>query len=390
MLDPNKKMNILFLASWYPNRIEPQNGNFIQRHAEAVLTNCNVAALYVISDHETKGYEVEKQWVNGIFEVVVYYKKTDKLLPFLKYRRYLEAHRLGFEAILEDFKKIDLTHLNVFYPAGIFALLLKKQFDIPFIITEHWTAFLDSNPYKFNLFEKYHILKIGKAASMICPVSDDLKKALQRFGIEGPFKVVPNVVDTDLFNFSEKENSDLIKILHVSTLNDAHKNVVGILNVINKLREKRTDFRLTLAGNKYGDKHSNYAKTLGIPPKMLDIREEIPLEEIAEIMRQQDIFILFSNYENLPCVISEAHASGMFVIATDVGGVSEMIDEQNGFLIAAKDETALYEKLNEALDHFPNYNPKAIRAAAIERYSYQSVADQFLTIYSEILNKSPK
>ncbi len=385
MVDHTKKLNILFLASWYPNKLEPQNGNFIQRHAEAVASICNVASLYVISSHDAEDYEIAQRWVNNVFEVIVYYQKTDKLLPFLKYRRYLKAHKLGFEEILKVFKKIDLTHLNVFYPAGIFALWLKKRFKIPFIITEHWTGFLDINPYKFNLFEKYFILKTAASASMICPVSNDLKNALQKFGIEGPFKVIPNVVDTNLFNFKEKNKSKLKKILHVSTLNDDHKNVTGILNVISKLSNKRTDFHLTLAGNKFGDKHLNYAKQFGIPDEMFTILDEIPLEDIAQIMQQQDIFVLFSNYENLPCVISEAHASGMVVVATDVGGVSEMIDPKNGFLINAREETALFEKLDYLLDHLTEYQPKEIRAAATERYGYTSVANQFYTIYKKVL-----
>ncbi len=385
MVDPKKKLNILFLASWYPNKLEPQNGNFIQRHAEAVAAKCNVASLYVISSHDARDYEIEKSWNNGNFEVIVYYKKTDKMLPFLKYRRYMEAHKRGFEAILAIFGRIDLTHLNVIYPAGIFALWLKKQHEIPFIITEHWTGFLDINPYKFNLFEKYYILKTAKAASVICPVSYNLQNALEKFGIEGPFEVIPNVVDTNLFQLKHKKRSKPNKILHVSTLNDQHKNVVGILNVIIKLRQKRTDFHLTLAGNKYGDKHRNYAVSLGIPTGMLTILDEIPLPEIAKIMQEQDVFVLFSNYENLPCVISEAHVSGMVVIATDVGGVSEMINQSNGFLIQAKDETALFEKLDSLLDNLTQYEPKKISEAATKRYGYDSVADQFYLLYKKVI-----
>jgi len=386
MVDRTKNLNILFLASWYPNKLEPQNGNFIQRHAEAVASLCNVASLYVISSHDAQDYEVDKAWVNGVFEVVVYYPKTDKLLPFLKYRRYLKAHKVGFDEILKEFGKIDLTHLNVFYPAGIFALWLKRKFEIPFIVTEHWTGFLDINPYKFNLFEKYYILKIGKEASMVCPVSYNLQKALEKFGIDGPFEVIPNVVDTQLFALSEKERSDPKKILHVSTLNDDHKNVVGILNVIDRLRKKRNDFKLTLAGNKYGDKHLNYAKKLGIEENLLSIKEEIPLEDIADLMEEQEIFVLFSNYENLPCVISEAHASGMVVIGTNVGGVSEMIDSNNGFVIEAKDEDALFEKLDYLLDHLKNFKAKEIAKTAAEKYSYKSVANQFYNIYQKILH----
>src|SRR5690606_5634777 len=255
MPEQEKKQNVLFLASWYPNKLEPQNGNFIQRHAQAVALLCNVASLYVTSSPDVKGFEIEKKWEKNVFEVIVFYKKTSRSLPFLKLKRYLKAHRLGFAAIHQEFSNIDLVHLNVFFPAGIFALYLKKKFGFPFIITEHWTRFLGIHPRPFGFFEKYYIRKTGKAASAICPVSHDLKKAIQRFGIKGNYTVIPNVVDTGLFHFVEKPAPAVKKILHVSTLNDEHKNVSGILNVINQLRKQRDDFHLTLAENNYGDKH---------------------------------------------------------------------------------------------------------------------------------------
>ena len=387
MIDLEKKLNILFLASWYPNRIEPQNGNFIQRHAEAVSKNCNVAVLYVISVPGIKGFETSTQWVNNVFEVIIYFEKTHSYLPLRKFNKYLKAHRIGYKTIVEQFGSIDLTHLHVFFPAGIFALWLRKKFQLPFVITEHWTAFLKINPHQFNWFEKYYIKKIGAAASMICPVSEDLKKAIEEFGVTGPFKVIPNVVNTELFHISKQKNYSTKRILHVSTLYDQHKNVSGLLNVIARLVKERKDFKVTLAGNKYGDLPVNYAKKLGIPKEVLEIHEEIPLEDIARMMQEDHIFVLFSNYENLPCVISEAHSSGMVVIATDVGGVREMIDTNNGVLINAKDEAALYEQLNQVMDRIPQFDVQEIRRQAVDRYSYQSVANQYLEVYRAVLER---
>jgi len=45
-----KKLHVLFLASWYPSRVLKTNGDFIQRHAEAVALQHNVTVLHVISD----------------------------------------------------------------------------------------------------------------------------------------------------------------------------------------------------------------------------------------------------------------------------------------------------------------------------------------------------
>lgn len=383
-----QKLNVLFLASWYPNRVEPQNGNFIQRHATAVSLNCNVAVLHVLSVPGQVGFEVEINRQNGIMEIVVYFGKTPSWMPFKKYNRYLKAHKIGYERILQEFKTVDLVHLNVFFPAGVFALYLKNKFRIPFVITEHWTAFLEINPYRFSWYESYFIKKIGKAASMICPVSEDLKNAIDNYGIEGPFQVIPNVVDTQLFQAPDQRAHSKIKVLHVSTLYDQHKNVSGILNVLAKLHHKRDDFEVTFAGNKFGDLYTKKAKALGIPNHILTIKEEIPIEDIAKLMEAHHIFVLFSNYENLPCVISEAHAAGMVVIATDVGGVREMIEDKNGFLIQARDEAALLEKLEKALDTISTFQPKAIRQKAVERYSYLSVANAYLDVYKNVLDEN--
>jgi len=244
MIDQAKKLNILFLASWYPNRKEPQNGNFIQRHAVSVSKKCNVAALHVISVEGKQGFEPDAKWVNGVFEVIVYFEKTSNFFPIRKLRNYQKAHQKGFDRILKEFDKIDLVHLNVFWRAGLFALHLRNKKDIPYIITEHWTGFLKINPYKFNRFEKHFIKKIGNSAARICPVSGDLKKAIQQFGIKNQFEVIPNVVDTDLFNLREEQNAStqqqtgVVKILHVSTLIDKHKNVSGLLNVIAPLLDE--------------------------------------------------------------------------------------------------------------------------------------------------------
>jgi len=120
--------------------------------------------------------------------------------------------------------------------------------------------------------------------------------------------------------------------------------------------------------------------------KVVNLKGEIPHTEVAREMQVHDLFVLFSNFENLPCVIIEAQASGLPVLATDVGGISEMVDEASGRLVAAKDEEALLEKMNKMLDEIDNYERVKIREQAVARFSYEEVGERFKNIYQRIIN----
>lgn len=387
----SESLHILFLASWYPNPDEPQDGNFIERHAQAVGQLAKVAVLYVHSLESAKKFQVEITKHKNITECRVFYPKTNRYNFFKKLSNYKKAHKVGYQALLKEFIQFDICHLNVFYPAGIFALYLKKKFNLPIVITEHWTKFLPINPAKFNVHEKYIISKVGHEAAMICPVSKDLKNAIQRFVPHNRYQVIPNVVDTSLFKIRTPYASDQpIRILHISTLNDVHKNTSGMLRVLAKIFRHRTDCTATFIGNHYGDHFIKMADELGISKDRLIILPEIPLEQIATKMVAHDIFLLFSNYENLPCVISEALVSGLPVLASDVGGVKEMVTTENGRLVNAGNEAELESKLIELIENIQLFNPTEISKTARARYGYQSVATSFLKIYQMNSKNSSK
>jgi glycosyltransferase involved in cell wall biosynthesis len=74
-------------------------------------------------------------------------------------------------------------------------------------------------------------------------------------------------------------------------------------------------------------------------------------EEIAKLLSQADIFVNPSYAEGLPTSVLEAGASGLPIIATDVGGTKEIIEDgNNGFLIKPHDTALLKDKINLLLD----------------------------------------
>ncbi len=384
------KFHVLFLASWYPNKLKPQNGNFIKRHAEAVSAFCKVSVIHVRANIQKEKFVIDFNKTENLYEYICYYKKHRLNIPlishFIKINKKIKAYKKTYRLITKKQGKINIIHLNVMLPAGIFALFLKKRYKTPYIITEHWTKFL--NPSEFSSSEKNIIRKIAKNSSGICPVSENLKQKLINFEISGNFTVIPNVVNTNIFYpETNKTKHKIIKLLHISHLDDKHKNISGILNVIKNLSSERNDFTITISGNRNIEQHKKYAKKIGISEKIISFEGKKTSEEVAESMRKHDIFIMFSNYENLPCVISETHMCGMPVISSDVGGISEMIDKNNGILTEKGNEKDFKEKLSLMIDNVGNYSPKNIYAKAQSRYGYKTVAKKYLSLYEKILNK---
>ncbi len=389
----DKKLNILFLSSWYPNRVLPSLGNFVQKHAECVALKSNVAALFIFSDPDCKHkYEIIETTLNNVYTVNVYYKRANHNIPgvFQLQRafRYFKAHKMGLKVIDEKFGKFDLVHHNILYRAGIIAWWLKKTKGIPYIITENWTGYLSSKKIKLGLVTKMLSRMIARNASYITPVSKDLKDSMLKLGFTTHYEIIYNVVNTKLFYpVMNKPNGRKIKLLHVSTLDDAHKNISGMLRVIAELAKQRNDFEILFVGE--GDKiqHIKTAKDLGIYQSVVSFDGVKPTAEVAEIMRNADCFVMFSNYENLPCVIIEALASGLPVVSSTAGGIPEHITDNLGILVKPMDEKALLNAINTAINNIQSgkYDANQLSDYSNNNFSYEKVSHKFHQLYHRIL-----
>ncbi|MBL4704703.1 MAG: glycosyltransferase, partial [Flavobacteriales bacterium] len=166
---------------------------------------------------------------------------------------------------------------------------------------------------------------------------------------------------------------------------DFHKNVSGMLRTIAKLKELRNDFELLIISDGDLEPHRGLCNELQLNDVVF-FEEEQPIAEIGKKMGQSDLFLLFSNFENLPCVIIEALSAGLPVVSTDVGGIPEMLDASNGIMVKPNDEAALLESINTVLDD-RSYDKKSISKKAQEKYSIEAISSQLLGIYNEVISE---
>jgi glycosyltransferase involved in cell wall biosynthesis len=270
------------------------------------------------------------------------------------------------------------------FPIGFVGLLLKLRWRIPLLFTEHWTCYHETAQPQPTRFQQFFLRWIGKKANLIMPVSLDLAAAMQRFGINAPMKVVPNVVDPLVFAPVEKRPHGVYRFVHISSLDPEQKNFHLLLRAFHQLKKQQAKVELHVISD--GD-YNAYAKLI----KGFEFANSIHFHGrqdsagVAAMLQFADALVLSSRFENLPCVLLEALSTGTPMISTQVGGVAELINDSNGILVASEDEQALLAAMIEIQQR--QYVAQELHQVALQKYSPTAIAGLFLEAYQLVLNK---
>lgn len=379
---------ILFLPAWYPNRFDNMFGLFVQRHAQTSATDNQVIVLYVFGNEgkEEKGTVIKQ--TDNLTEYIRYYSKFSSGIQWIdspiRFFQYFYQSFALFKKIKAMHGLPRLAHVNILTRAGIVAFLLKKWYKIPYVITEHWSRY-QPYPGTYKGFLRKWITKIVvKNASALSTVTRHLYGAMSEFGLVNPhFMVINNVVDVHLFTPKwEANQSAPIKFINLTCFEDKSKNISGLISAIQKLANKRYDFLCYLVGEGQDWKWlKKMSDDLGLTDQYIVFTGKLEGESLVNKIRECDFLVSSSHYENMPVVISEAFACGLPVLSTDVGGIREHINQENGILIPKNDPSELVNGLNLMLDSCRNYNQEKIRDYALKNFSPGAVALQLESLY---------
>jgi glycosyltransferase involved in cell wall biosynthesis len=385
-----KRLNVLFISSWYPSRVNNLLGIFVKRHAAAVARFCNVSVIYVCSD-EHEG--VEESMEDNVYTLRVYYKKVSSAVPiysqWLKWRSYINAWKKAIQIYEAKKGKPDIINANVVFPVSAIAIKLKAKWKVPFVITEHWTGYFpEDGRYKGMMVEK--ISKAGvREASGIITVSESLKKQMLSLGLTNTYSVIPNIVDEKLFTIStiKHDAAKAFNFIHISGLDNDQKNVNGIIKVFAKVHTGVPATTLTIVGNGAGISDlKTLAKSLNLESSVTFTGTKTGTDLVA-LVQYADAFVLFSNYENLPCVMLEAMCCGLPVISATVGDIPAYINDANGLLIDAGNENELVRAMEQMIKKRGDYNSEVIRNTVIDKVNADVIGKQFVEVYNKVLQK---
>jgi len=382
----SKQRYILWLPSWYPNELEPYNGDFIQRHAKAASCHNPVTVIFFTQYGEkvSSTYKIQQQVHGNLKEIIVYvpFKTSFRLLDRIRYNlRFYSFARKFLRNYFRENGLPSLVHVHVPVKAGNLALWIKRKWGVPFIASEHASTYFKESGSDFfknrHWLHRKQVKKIFSGASVVINVSNTVRKILMGLFPIRRSAVIYNVVDTSLFKWSAlKEN--VFTYIHVSSLTE-QKNVFGILRAFKKLFEIRKDWQLIMVGP-----HTAGIRQFIDQEKLNEhvyLTGEVPYAEVARRMQKSNVFVLFSKHENFPCVIVEALCCGLPVISSDVAGIGEAVNASNGILVRSEDEEQLLQALIEIREIHHKYDALQIAADAAGQFGYETIAEKFDELY---------
>jgi glycosyltransferase involved in cell wall biosynthesis len=391
----DRPLHILFLPRWYPNKYDPMLGLFVRRHAEAAANLNKISVVFAFPSEEKmhKTFSTAITDEGNLYTVNVLYKKSPKknsIAKLINLFRFFYALHIGMAKVNDARGKADLIHVHILTRLALVALWMKKIHGIPYLITEHWSRYLPTRNEFGGILRKSLSRLVVKNAELVTTVTENLALAMQNHGLRNEhYVILPNVVDMDLFLPEKHTSSGKIRMIHISCFEDRSKNISGLLRVLSKLSEIRSDIECVLIGEGMDQKMlTDYAHTLGLYEPFLRFTGLLEGKKLAETLASCDFLLLFSNYENMPVVILEAFACGLPVIATEVGGIPEMVQPENGLLVKAADEDAMLQAILEMAEKHQDYNHLKIRQSVEDQYSKKAVGELLTTWYHKILKLS--
>jgi len=276
--------------------------------------------------------------------------------------------RSGFRA--------DLFHAHV-YQAGVAALVAAKRYRVPLVVSEHSSHF-SLGTLQRSAARRARI--VFRAADLVCPVSEHLRRSIEASGVRGRFDVVPNPVDTTVFAPCPPRG-DRPTALFVGGL-DPIKQVDVLIRAFARLG--RSDIQLELVGDgaARGELEA-LAERLGVA-RAVHFRGYLPREEVARRIALSSFLVLPSRTETFGCVLAEALAVGRPVVATRVGAIPEIVTADNGILVPPADEEALADALARMSHVYSDFDWRMLSSGARDRFGLEAVGRRWDEIYASL------
>jgi len=290
---------------------------------------------------------------------------------------------------------LDVVHSHYLIPHSIVGNIVKQISGVPHVITAHGS---DMHTAGDNPGLKEVLRWSLENADAVTFVSDYLRRKCENiFGTDFGGKVIPNFVDTILFNKARKNGlrkelgvpEDAIVISHASNFRPV-KDVYSVgLAARRLMQDKGLKDRVYffIAGDSSAPDYIRLKQDIdyvGLSERFRFLGKQ---ETIAPMLAESDIALLTSHREGCPLFVLEALASEVPVVSSSIGGVPEIINSgQNGLLYDAGDSEGLIHSLHFLIEN-PNLRESMGRRGLqtiVDKFSKETVMGEYKSIYEMV------
>ncbi|MDQ8206498.1 N-acetyl-alpha-D-glucosaminyl L-malate synthase BshA [Coraliomargarita sp. SDUM461003] len=288
--------------------------------------------------------------------------------------------------------QLDILHVHYAVPHATGALLAKQmlgQKKSPVIVTTlHGTDtnLLGKDPH-YRPIIKYSI----ENSDGVTTVSESLKaQTIETFEVEHPITVIPNFYAPGPVTQSREEVRQMLQVrdseyllLHMSNIRPG-KRVADLLTALARLKNRKHVKLLILAGGDFEPYQADLIR-LGIQDRVIVIRD---VKEIEDYLNACDLGVYASEAESFGLSILETLAHGKAVVATEVGGIPEVVqDGRTGRLVPAHSPGAIAAAIDQLIEEPQRMQAMGLAAAkeAQARFAPPVIRDQYLKYYLDLL-----
>lgn len=310
--------------------------------------------------------------------------------PVVRHRRPF-SKRLGTRFLLPRLlalhrrERFDLVHCHAAYPQAHVAATLRRLTGLPFVVRPHGCDILPGEAIRRSPRLERRMTRAVAAADLVVAQGEFLRDVIEEVGVPAErIRVVNNGVNVADFRAAEPFPHPRPYLLGMGSL-VPHKGFDLLLRGYALLPADRPD--LLIAGD------GPERERLGVLARDLGIDREVHLlgsvtgGRKVSLYRSATCFVCPSRREPFANVLLEALASGVPVVATDVGGNREIVSHgENGLLCTAESPHDLADAMGRILaDTSLAADLRSGATTTIQRFDWSAVADRYLDIYREVV-----
>lgn len=387
-------MHILEIPSFFP----PYGGAFCLDQGKALAKQGNTVRIVACVQlgvtiskwkYLTAQSQCEEKEMEGI---TVLYRQMHGLpmAPRMNMRRWVRTVCRMVDYYVDCYGKPDIIHAHCGKWAGYAAMLLARQWNVPYVVTEHLSHLVFATEFGNRPLERIWqipILKeVYRQASLVIPVSAELVDDLAPyFGRDYRWTDVSNTIDTDFFApVHRKPIQNRPFVFCCLAMFIPLKGYDVLLDAFRELVERKSsEVRLIIAGT-YTDSPAlaRMVEERGLK-EVVEIRGLVDKVGVRGILYESDCLVLASRSEAQPLVLCEAMSTGIPVISTEV--VPRSLRLAGCHVVPIDDARALFGMMCQVSDSYASVDGGKISEEVGLQVSPQAIGKRLTELFQELL-----